>query len=136
MKPIYCSISAFAVALLVAAPASADPVADARAHSEAFALAVNAKDAGAVLALYTDDARVIWPGQGEEAKGKAEIAKRVASMITGRTTQHGVLVFKSQGAIPLGDDYVAAVCQWEQTFTAAAERCRSKALVDETVQMK
>ena len=102
--------------LLVALPAFADPAADAKAHSEAFARAVNAKDAKAVLALYADDARVVWPGQGEEAKGKAEIQKLVANAL--RTfPKDSKLVLKSQEAIPLCKGYIATVGRWEQSFT-------------------
>jgi len=58
-----------------AAPALADATADGRAVSEAFEKAVAAGNPQAVLALYRDDASVIWPGQGEEGKGKAVIEK-------------------------------------------------------------
>jgi len=58
-----------------ASPARADATADGRAVSEAFEKAVAAGNPQAVLALYRDDASVIWPGQGEEGKGKAVIEK-------------------------------------------------------------
>ena len=67
-------------------PAFADPTSDAKAHSAAFEKAANARDTKAVLALYADDAVVIWPGQGEEAGGKAEIEKMVSKFV-GRASQ-------------------------------------------------
>jgi len=102
--------------LLVAVPAFADPAADAKAHSEAFARAANAKDVKAVLALYADDARVVWPGQGEEAKGKAEIEKLVTNALKA-FPKDSQIVLKSQEAIPLGRGYIATVGRWEQSFT-------------------
>jgi hypothetical protein len=45
------------------------------AHSEAFGKACAAGDIPGVLALYEDDATVIWPNEGEIAHGKAEIEK-------------------------------------------------------------
>jgi len=53
----------------------ADATAEAKAHDEAFAKARGAGDVKAVVALYTDDAFVIWPGVGEEARRKAAIEK-------------------------------------------------------------
>ena len=64
-----------ALLLAVASAASGDPQADGRAHADAFGRAMNAGDVKAALALYADDARVIFPGQGEEARGKVEIEK-------------------------------------------------------------
>ncbi len=93
-----------------------DAAADGRAVSEAFEKAVAAGDLQAVLALYRDDASVIWPGQGEEAKGKAaieQLARRLLSAMKGAR-----LVLKSQDSMPLGDGYIANVGRWEQSFTA------------------
>ncbi len=101
--------------LLAAVPAYAGPVADAKAHSEAFAKAMNARDAEAMLALYADDAHVIWPGQGEEAKGKAEIKKLIDNNLKAMPADAKV-IFKSQEAIVLGKGYIAALGQWEQSF--------------------
>src|SRR5262249_35330721 len=61
--------------------AHADAAADGRAVSDAFAKAVAAGDLQAVMALYRDDATVIWPGQGEEAKGKAAIEPLAKNLI-------------------------------------------------------
>ena len=72
----------------------ADAAADGRAVSDAFAKAVAAGDVQAVLALYRDDASVIWPGQGEEAKGRAAIEPLVRNLVAAAKTQ--TIVLKSQ----------------------------------------
>ena len=65
----------FLVILSVAAmPAFADTASSARAHSEAFARAMNAKDVDAVLALYAEDARVVWPGLAMKRTGRSQFA--------------------------------------------------------------
>ena len=97
---------------LAAAPAFADPATDAKAHSEAFARAMAARDVVAAVALYTDDARVIWPGQGEEARGKAEITKLVTASLKASPDSSPVLV--SQDVLPLGDGLIAVLGQWKQ----------------------
>ena len=74
-------LAVLAFLCLVAVPAFAAPADDAMAHSKAFERAVNARDAKAILALYAPDAHVIWPGQGEEANGKAGIEKLVANFV-------------------------------------------------------
>jgi len=69
--------SVVVLVIALAAPAFADATADARAHDEAFAKACEAGDVKRVLALYADNAVVVWPGAGEEAKGKAAIEKLI-----------------------------------------------------------
>jgi uncharacterized protein (TIGR02246 family) len=101
---------------LISVPAFADPTSDAKAHSEAFERAANARDTKAVMALYTDGARAIWPGQGEEATGKAEIEKMVSKFVA-ELPKDAKITLKSQTAIPLGSDYIATVGHWEETFT-------------------
>ena len=104
------------IALVAASlPALADPTSDGRAVSEAFQKAVAAGDVDAVMALYRDDARVIWPGQGEEAKGKAAIAELARKLIA--ATKGAELVLESQESLPLGDGFIANVGHWKQSFT-------------------
>jgi uncharacterized protein (TIGR02246 family) len=100
----------------VSVPAFADPTSDAKAHSQAFEHAANARDTKAVMALYADGARVIWPGQGEEATGKAEIEKMVSKFVAD-LPKYAKITLKSQTTIPLGSDYIATVGHWEETFT-------------------
>lgn len=104
-----------AIALVVAlsSPAFADATADARAHDEAFAKACDAGDVKAVVALYADDAVVVWPGVGQEAKGKAAIEKLVPELCNPKTGAKAVM--KSLEAMPLGDSYIAIVGHWEVT---------------------
>ena len=103
----------FIVVLMTAAPARPDAAADGRAVSDAFAKAVAAGDLAGVLALYRDDASVIWPGQGEEAKGKAAIETLAKGLLAGM--KGGSLVLKSQESTPLGDGYIVNVGRWENT---------------------
>jgi ketosteroid isomerase-like protein len=93
----------------VAAPALADPTADARAHDEAFGKACAAGDVKAVVALYTDDAHVIWPGAGDEAHDKAGIEKLASGLCTGKGPTPRL---ESLVAIPLGTDHIAIVGRW------------------------
>lgn len=109
---------------LVAVPALAAPADDATAHSKAFERAVNARDAGAILALYAPDARVVWPGQGEEAKGKAEIEKLIATFLKG-LPKDAKITLESQTAIPMGRGYIATVGHWKESFTDAAGKPQS-----------
>jgi uncharacterized protein (TIGR02246 family) len=89
----------------------------ARAHSEKFARAFNAHDSKAMVALYADDARVVWPGDGEEGKGKSDITKRVDAMVA--SSPGATLRLVSQDAVPLGSDYIATVSHWEMTVQGA-----------------
>ena len=100
---------------MLSASALADPMADARGVEEAFARACGAGDVKAVMALYADDAVAVWPGQGAEAKGKADIEKMAAGLCTGRPGAS--MVLKSLKAFPLGDAHIATVAHWEDTGT-------------------
>jgi len=102
--------------LLVTIPVSADTTATARAHSEAFARAMNARDVEAALALYAEDARVIWPGEEDEARGKAAIRKLIESTLRS-FPKDSHLALKSQDAIALAESYIATVSHWEQSYT-------------------
>ena len=109
------STTLLAVALVCALgrTVSADPAADARALGEKFAAAVAAGDVGAILALYTEDAHVIYPGRGDEAHGKAEIEamlkREIAAM---RATP---LVQKTSDAIAIDPTHIVNVGRWEMT---------------------
>jgi uncharacterized protein (TIGR02246 family) len=100
---------------LAASPVLADAAADARAHSDAFARAFNAHDAKAMLALYADDARVVWPGQGDEGQGKAAIAKLIDGLL--KAFPNAKLMLKTQDAVDLGNGYIATLGHWEESFT-------------------
>jgi uncharacterized protein (TIGR02246 family) len=115
MRTIATILALTAALCGIATHASADATADGRAVSDAFAKAVAAGDVPAILALYRDDASVIWPGQGEEAKGKAAIEPLARNLVA--AAKNGSIVLKSQESIPLGDGYIANVGRWENTVT-------------------
>jgi len=102
--------------------ASADAAADGRAVSDAFAKAVAAGDVPAIVALYRDDASVIWPGQGEEAKGKPAIEALAKKLVAEKS---GTIVLKSQDSIPLGDGYIVNVGRWENTLKTPAGKMQT-----------
>ena len=109
-------MGAWSIVILVtalAAPAFADATAVAKAHDEAFAKACGAGDMKAVLALYTDDAFVIWPGVGEEARGKAAIEKLATNLCDPKLDTKPVL--KSVVGVQLDPSHIAIVGKWELT---------------------
>jgi uncharacterized protein (TIGR02246 family) len=107
-------VAAWLGAALVLSPfgARADPIADARAVAAAFQRAVAAGDAESVIALYDDDAWLIWPGRAQEARGKVAIAAffhRELPAIRASNPMLARLV-----ATPLGADTIAVVGHWQQ----------------------
>lgn len=90
---------------------AADATAIARAHSEAFGRACASGKLDAVLALYEDDAIAVWPGQGEEAKGKSAIAKLAANLCTGKDPAPTLKAIEGR---QLGPGYVVTHGTWEQ----------------------
>ena len=106
--------------VMFAGPALADSTADARGVEDAFARACGAGDVKGVMALYADDAIAVWPGQGAEAKGKAEIEKMAAALCKERGGPQFAL--KSLEALPLGDAYIVTVAHWEDTITGPGGR--------------
>jgi ketosteroid isomerase-like protein len=103
-----------AIACLASTPALADAEADALAHSKAFERAMSAADVRAAVALYSDDARVVFPGQGEEATGKAAIEKLLAETVDGLAG--APMRLESQKVIPLSGDYTAILGHWRIDF--------------------
>jgi ketosteroid isomerase-like protein len=95
----------------LAAPALADVPVEVRAHEEAFARACQAGDLEAVLALYANDASVIWPGKGEEAKDKAALQKLATRFC--KETKGLKLTIKSLEARSLGADHIGVIGHWE-----------------------
>lgn len=105
------TLVSFGCLMLLAGAVWADANADAKAHSLAFQNAVKAGDVAAVMALYADDAYVIWPGQGEEAHGKAAIEKLAKDLI--KSSEGSTLMLKSQSVVDLGGGVIAVIGQWE-----------------------
>ena len=109
--------TALVLIVAFATPAFADATADAKAHSEAFVKACEAGDVPGVMALYTDDATVVWPGAGEEAKGKAKIEKLVTDLCNPKSNPK--LINKSIEGIPLGDSHIVTVGHWDVSLADA-----------------
>jgi len=107
------NLSVSVLLLGMVAPAFADATAQAKKHDEAFAKACNAGDVNAVMTLYTDDAFVIWPDVGEEARGKAEIEKLVTKLCNPKLGTKGVL--KDDVGVQLDRSHIAIIGHWELT---------------------
>ncbi len=107
--------AACALSFLIAGSAFADAKSEATAISQAFARAINAGDVAGILALYADDASVVWPIQGDEAKGEAAIQRLVRATL-GRKV-HTQAKLERIDAIPLGDKYIAVVGHWTYSVT-------------------
>src|SRR5215468_6273747 len=105
--------SVVALVMALASPAFADATTEARKHDEAFAKACGAGDVKAVVALYADDAFVIWPGVGEEAKGKAAIQKLATGLCDPKLNTKPVL--KSDVGVQLDPTHIAIIGHWELT---------------------
>jgi uncharacterized protein (TIGR02246 family) len=100
--------------LLCAGVALADPASVVKAHSEAFGKAFNSCDVPAALNLYESDAVLIWPGEGQVAKGKAEIAKVIKAQCSGSANTSLKEVSSDSRAI--GKDYIINVGMWDDTM--------------------
>ena len=109
-------VGSFAVPAL-----AADPMA--KEIDEAFKRNCEAGNVPGVLALYAEDATAVWPGQGEEARGKANIEKLATNFC--KNTTGLKLTIKSVEARSLGRDYIAIVGHWEVSFTEAGGKTMS-----------
>ena len=108
------SLAALALVLMFATAARADAVADAKAVNDAFSKAFEACDIPAVLALYEDDAIVIWPGQGEFALGKPAFEKIVKGYCAG-SSKPSIKVISSD-ARPIGLNHILHFGQLDVTM--------------------
>ena len=120
--------------LVLAGSARADLTAEIRAHEDAFARACEAGNVDAVLVLYTDDAIVVWPGAGEEGKGKAAIEKLATSFCKGARDLK--LTLKSLDVVPLDDTHAATVGHWEGASTGPGGKRTSSAIRASEVLVK
>ena len=98
-----------------AGPVGADPTDAARTHAEAFKRACEAGDVDAVLALYADDAWVVWPGEGQVALAKEDLSRMVRTLCV--ETKDARFAIEAIDARALGDDYVGVRGRWRQTYT-------------------
>ena len=105
--------SAVALVMALASHAFADATMEAKKHDEAFSKACGAGDVKAVVALYTDDAFVVWPVVGEEARGKAGIEKLATDLCNPKLGTKAVL--KDDVGVQLDRSHIAIIGHWELT---------------------
>lgn len=103
-----------AAILICAGPALADPAAVVKAHSDAFTKAFNSCDVPAALNVFEDNAIIIWPGEGEVARGKAAIAKVIKAECSG--TAKSSLKQISSHSRAIGKNYIINVGMWDATM--------------------
>lgn len=103
-----------AIIMMCAGPAFADATSVVKAQSEAFNKAFTSCDVPAVLALYQDDATIIWPGQGAVATGKEAIEKVVKASCSGAKPSLKELSSESRA---IGRDYIINVGMWDAAGT-------------------
>jgi len=123
--------------LIFVVPAFADDQANAAARGldEAFLKAAEAGDLPAVMALYADDAEIIWPGLGEEAIGKKAIEPRAREFLAGLKSGTK-LVLKSVNARPLGPNLITNSGRWEEVSTGPDGKPVTKTLRTTEVSRK
>jgi uncharacterized protein (TIGR02246 family) len=112
-KCVAIAFVALALSAMLSSAAYADAVADAKAVNDAFSKAFEACDVPAVLALYEDNAVVIWPGQGEFAIGKPAFEKIVQGYCSA-PAKPSIKVISSD-ARPVGRDYIIHFGQLDAT---------------------
>ena len=95
-----------------AAPAMADATAEAKAVGDAFGKALAACDRPGIESLYEDDAVAIYPGLGEEAKGKDAIGKMAIGICKTAAPKQ-----VSGEARNIGDDYIINIGRWQTGAT-------------------
>ncbi len=110
---IATSLAALVLSATFAFAAQADAVAEAKALNDAFTKAFEACDVPAVMALYEDDAVLIWPGQGEFAIGKPAIEKVIQGYCTS-PVKPSIKVISSD-ARPVGLDHIIHFGQLDTT---------------------
>jgi uncharacterized protein (TIGR02246 family) len=113
-KPV-CIILSLAIAAGLASPALADTTAEVTAQLQSFEKATNACDIPGMLAVYEENAIVIWPGQGDEATGKPAIEKLVGTLCKG--PQKHAIKMESLEVKPLGKNYVVNIGHWADSVT-------------------
>jgi ketosteroid isomerase-like protein len=100
--------------MMCAGLAFADATSVVKAQSEAFNKAFTSCDVPAVLALYQDDATIIWPGQGAVATGKEAIEKVVKASCSGAKPSLKELSSESRA---IGRNYIINVGMWDAAGT-------------------
>ena len=93
------------------AAAADDPTAIAKSVGQKFAAACSAGNVDAVLALYRDDARVVYPGAGETATNRAELRALVRNTCVAGAPPLVLLGYRAVWADP-AHSVVAALGDW------------------------
>jgi uncharacterized protein (TIGR02246 family) len=96
--------------------ATADPASDAHALGERFAAAVGKGDVEAILACYAEDVRAIYPGRGQEARGKAALRAMLEHDLA--EMRANPLVQKATDAFAVDPTHIMNVGRWETTVAA------------------
>jgi len=104
-------VLALCAAASLANAAADDPNAIAREVGEKFAAACNDAKVDAVLALYRDDARVVYPGAGQTATSKAELKKLVSATCVPGAPKFKLVGYKAVWA-DAAHTVVAALGDW------------------------
>jgi ketosteroid isomerase-like protein len=105
------------VAALLAAlssSAAADLLGDVRALENGFAKACAGGDVPAVIRLYADDARVIWPGETEETRGRDTLERLVADAC--RPDRELGITLGDLEVVPLDAARAVALVHWNDTL--------------------
>jgi len=113
LKRVTILFAVLAVSWIAPVAVYADPLVDANTVTGAFSKAFAACDVPAILALYEDNAVIIWPGQGQFGTGKAEIEKIVKENCSA-PAQHS-LADVSSDARQIGKDYIIHTGQIDDT---------------------
>ncbi len=114
VRRIAISIVVLALSATFTVAAHADAVAEAKTLNDAFSKAFEACDVPAVMALYEEDAVLIWPGQGEFAIGKPAIEKVVKGYCSS-PSKPSIKVISSD-ARPVGLDHIIHYGQLDTTI--------------------
>lgn len=113
--------TALVAALFCVSAASAragdDPVAIARSVGERFAKGCGAADVEGVLALYRDDARVVYPGAGQSATNPSELRKLVTETCVKDGPKFTLVGYRAVW-VDAARTVVAALGDWSMSATA------------------
>ncbi len=112
-RRIAIALAAMAFSAMFSVSAHADAVAEAKTLNDAFTKAFEACDVPAVMALYEEDAVLIWPGQGEFAIGKPAIEKVIKGYCSS-PSKPSIKVISSD-ARPVGLDHIIHFGQLDTT---------------------
>lgn len=114
-SPVAIAFAIVASISLSAVAANASPLSEANAVNKAFTERFAACDVPGLLALYEDNAVLVWPAQGDMAVGKAAIAKVLKANCSGPSKQSVTPI--SSHARAVGKNYILHYGELESTVT-------------------